>query len=93
MLWSFACDLECALTGLGEVRIIISSGTPSFSFFVLHKGWDQKKIRWKHWSSEQGQPFFFLLPICYYSAAFLRPDPPFLFPFRDSLDVIPLTFS
>jgi hypothetical protein len=21
MLWSFACDLECALTGLGEERM------------------------------------------------------------------------
>lgn len=38
MLWSFACDLECALTGLGDEGIIISSGTPSFSFFVFHKG-------------------------------------------------------
>lgn len=38
MLWSFASDLECALTGLGEEGIIISSGTPSFSFFVFHQG-------------------------------------------------------
>lgn len=84
MLWSFACDLECALTGLGEVRIIISSGTPSFSFFVLHKGWDQKKIRWKHWSSEQGQPFF-LCRSATISQPFSDPTPLFYFHFEIAL--------
>lgn len=82
MLWSFACDLECALTGLGEEGITVSSGMPSFSFFILHKGWDYKKKKGRDIGAVS------LAGFCAFLLLFRNPSQtrtPFLFPFEIAL--------
>lgn len=80
MLWSFACDLECALTGLGE------RGNNNFLrhavvfFLRLPQGLRAKK-RSRNWSSEQGH-FVCRLLLSHYLS---QTRPPILFHFEIAL--------